>query len=246
MESINLGTPAGIQQYLEQAPIDEFNEIVQKMGVSVADLPGKGQKEKAQEVIAYLDRRNQLPDLTLTIMRSFVTKRLTQVDSASETQDLQIPPTWSNALSALNIQLESLQKQVEEIKEKPDSDEIPAKLEEITRTATAAQQLTADVVLPPADTMAVRLVPVHQLERLEEYRSDENWSFLFLGTFFGAILGIFSNWAANEPLTISRFSVILLILLVLLSSIMVAWLYRLRNRTNNILGKILSGTIKKR
>jgi len=123
----------------------------------------------------------------------------------------------------LKNNLDSIQKEVEVIQTSiKDNAQLSIKVQQlsdlITQTKQTSQELTAPVKLPPLEDMEVQLVPTHSLERLEEYRADENRYSLLIGLFGGAILGIFSNWFTNENLVITRFSVTFIILLVLLTS----------------------------
>jgi len=78
--------------------------------------------------------------------------------------------------------------------------------------------------------MSVRLVPSDSLDRLEEYRSDVNWAYLFIGAFLGAIMGILSNWATNEEFIITRYSKVLMGLFLILAIGSGAWACNINRR----------------
>jgi hypothetical protein len=103
------------------------------------------------------------------------------------------------------------------------------------------KELTARILLPERKHLNVPLAPVHSLERLEEYRSDENIAYLLTGAFVGAILGILSNWADNDPFVLTRISIVLMILLVILTIFCVIWAIRLNRRATSVKKDILSG-----
>jgi len=84
----------------------------------------------------------------------------------------------------------------------------------------------------------VRLVPSDSLDRLEEYRTDENVAYLLMGAFGGAILGFLSNLATNQQFIITRFSVMLMILFGVLTVLGIYWAFRLRGRVNRVKGRI--------
>lgn len=93
----------------------------------------------------------------------------------------------------------------------------------IDEASSRSEELKADVLLPPMDAMRVQLVPSHSLDRLEEYRSDENKAYLLIGAFLGAILGILSNWATNEDFAVTRPSAALMGFLFVLALSSIAW-----------------------
>ena len=78
-------------------------------------------------------------------------------------------------------------------------------------------KLQAPVVLPSRDDLRITLVRSDQLDRLEEYRSDENLFFGLAGLFAGAILGILDNWFTNEEFVITKPTLVLMVLLAILA-----------------------------
>lgn len=241
VDTLNLATREGIQSYLQSASNEELKEISTAFKVNIDELPGDTSKDKAQELIAYLDRRRQLPELILATMKSYVSKQLQAEDINSRIPgEIHLPLTNDNGLDALNFQMQSLRQQVEEVRKQPAQGEIINKLDELERTVDAAHQLSADIVLPPPDSMAVRLVPIQQIERLEEYRSDENWLYLLIGAFLGGIFGILSNWANTDKFELTRYSIVLMIILLFLTVLGVLWAIRLKKRAQSVVKAIIS------
>ena len=103
-----------------------------------------------------------------------------------------------------------------------------------------SKELMAPVLLPPMEDMEVRLVASHSLERLEEYRSDENKYYLFIGLFGGAILGILSNWFTSAQFTITRFSLVFIALLAILTLACVFMVTGISRRAKGLRTKLLS------
>lgn len=73
------------------------------------------------------------------------------------------------------------------------TDEIENLKAHIGTLQTTSQQLTAPIRLPDPDEMEVKLVPIESIQRLEEYRADENKWNSWLGVFVGAIIAIIVN-----------------------------------------------------
>jgi hypothetical protein len=86
--------------------------------------------------------------------------------------------------------------------------------------------------------MTVDLAPLNLIDRLEEYRSDENLYYTLLGVFAGGILGILANWATTALPTLPPFSVILIILLLILAAADGVILWRLGRRKAKVSKRI--------
>lgn len=129
--------------------------------------------------------------------------------------------------------------------EKVPNDQIQSRLLRIQNLANRAygrsDELTARILLPPTEMTDVQLLPSGVLERLEEYRSDENIAYLLIGGFGGGILGILSNWATNENYVITRFSIVLIGLFATLFILSMLWAWRIHNRALVAKNKIFSG-----
>lgn len=240
MTSLNLATQEGLQQYLEAAPLDELQDIATRLSIKFDELPGETTSDKARELIAYVDRRRQLPELVLAAMHTHITSQLSS-DESNNSDQYSKTIASNNGLKSLSLQINSLQEQVQEIRRSPTENKgLENKLNELAKTAETANRLTASVVLPSAESMAVHLAPIYKLDRLQEHQSDENWAFLLIGAFAGAILGIITNWANNENFELTKFSIVLMAIFGVLLLITLLWTVRLRKRTKTIISEIIS------
>jgi len=110
----------------------------------------------------------------------------------------------------------------------------------IERAGEIGRNLTADVVLPPAKDLRVKLVPSDSLDRLEEYRSDESRAYLLVGAFLGAALGILSNWVTQEAFTVTKISGAFLVFFVCMALLAEAWALQIGHRARNLKNRLLS------
>lgn len=148
-------------------------------------------------------------------------------------------------IAALSRDLDAVRNQIASIqKEAPANAAVAEQVQTLTSLVEQAQakskELMAPVLLPPMEDMEVRLVASHSLERLEEYRSDENKYYLFIGLFGGAILGILANWFTSAQFTITRFSVIFIALLAILTLACVFMVMGISKRAKGLRTKMLS------
>jgi hypothetical protein len=81
-------------------------------------------------------------------------------------------------------------------------------------------EISAPVYIPPRDSLAIGLVPADMVHQLEEYRSDEMRWGAIMWTFIGAVLGIIVNWATSDPIVISRASIVVTAILLLMTVVM--------------------------
>lgn len=71
-------------------------------------------------------------------------------------------------------------------------------------------KISAPVRIP---SLTIDLVPADLVYRLEEYRSDQiRWEAVFW-TFVGATFGVIVNWVTTDPITITKSSIILVVIL---------------------------------
>ena len=111
-------------------------------------------------------------------------------------------------------QLASIQEKTEKVSELSGSGkdvvsngdpEIESEIQEIKKKLENArftsEQLTAPVILPAPEDIQVRLVSSTSLQRLEEYREEENNWFSLSGVFFGAFLGMLANHFSGGTLS---------------------------------------------
>lgn len=140
-----------------------------------------------------------------------------RVDSYPTTLSL-APPAEMTQLSSRLSKIEQGLNELKAGRAKNEKVDEPLLDDLIETTASAKGQtdsmLMARLHLPPQWLTDQQLVPVTLLERLEEYRSDENLLLIFAGTFGGAILGVLGSWFIAEDLPFSRSSILFLILLV--------------------------------
>lgn len=100
--------------------------------------------------------------------------------------------------------------------------------------------ISAPVSIPKREDMAVSLVPVDIVYRLEEYRSDQQYWESTMWALVGAILGVVVNWSTSEPLVISKMSVIILIMLLVFSFITLSSALKYRKRADRIKERMLA------
>jgi hypothetical protein len=103
-----------------------------------------------------------------------------------------------NDAGRLEEQLKALRSELLEQMKRSDisgtvSQELRKLVAAVMQAQVTAQRLKADVILPAAEDMQVRLISAHSFERLEEYRSEESKWFSVAGIFGGSTLGIFVN-----------------------------------------------------
>lgn len=149
-----------------------------------------------------------------------------------------------NAAQEVAQNLEDLKKQIENLQAtEPGGDKLAQMIERfektIDRTSEASSRLQAEILLPPEEEMRVRLVPSDSLDRLEEYRSDENKAYLLIGIFSGAVLGILSNWVTADDFQVTRISVTLMLLFVTLATLAYSWARQSSQRASRIRQRIL-------
>jgi len=222
---------------------EETRALAFNLGLDFDGLHGESKSAKAREIVAYLERMGKLDRLIDTILelRPDFTMQFQSFKSAKSTS--------TSDSDLLQIELASLRQQLDEIRKGTvTGDQLSTKLDESLKTATRAigrsEELTARILLPPPEMTDVQLLPSGALDRLEEYRSDENIVYLLIGAFSGAMLGILSNWATSEDFIITRMSLVLLGIFAALFSISLIWVWRLHKRIAAIKQKVLSSTIK--
>ncbi len=102
----------------------------------------------------------------------------------------------------------------------------------------ASHALTAPVSIPPPEEMEVTLVPADRLQRLEEYRGEENFWFSFLGIVIGSILGIVINVATGGEMKIDAW---LMSGFLFIQALVLGWFaLRARRRGTALVKQLLS------
>ena len=80
-----------------------------------------------------------------------------------------------------------------------------------------AVYLSAPVFVPSSESLAIGLVPASIVDRWEEYRSDQMRWEVAAWAFIGATLGIIINWVTTNLIVISRASLIVIGVFVLMT-----------------------------
>lgn len=218
-----------------------YSELLQlsfDLGIDFDALGGEDKSSKARELIIFAERRGLLDLLVKEIRRTRPGLNLSLASNRRTTDP-------ASDIEALSIELASLRQQLNEIQRDPFSPEqVEERVNEMLRTANRAigrsEELTARVLLPPSELTDVQLLPSGMLDRLEEYRSDENVMYLLIGGFTGAVLGILSNWATSDPFVITKFSIVLLILFLILTVVSIFWTWRIKQRVARIKERIFT------
>ena len=143
-----------------------------------------------------------------------------------------------NELAALRQSVLELHKRLEPGTQ--DDERVALLQREIERSLNRAvgrtEDLTAALILPEDRT--IRLIMEHDVDRLEEYRSDENLAFLMIGLFAGAAVGIVVNWVTDSTFSPTPISITFLILFALLAGAAAYWSYRLKNRVSQVYSRL--------
>lgn len=75
---------------------------------------------------------------------------------------------------------------------------------------------TAPIYIPSRENLAIGLVPVDLVYRLEEHRSDEiKWQNI-LWVFIGSVLGMIINWVTAENFTVTKVSIIIGVVFIIM------------------------------
>ena len=253
MKRIDRQTMLGL--LVEYFGYEELRTLAVDVGMDFDRLRGEDKASKALELVVYMERHGRLKDL-VEAMRTAGSDQFAEVGAS-----VGVEREWDSFLclaesfkghrtlsevGLLKGELAGLRQQLDEVRDGVVSgEELEHRIEEMVKTATRAmersEELKARLLLPPQDVTDVRLLPSNALERLEEYRTDENVVFLLIGVFGGAILGILSNWATSDPFVIMRFSIVLMILLGVLAGGCVWWAWRLRQRAEKVKERMFCG-----
>ena len=119
--------------------------------------------------------------------------------SSIETQ----PADYINVTRQLQVQIQDIKDGLEALsagikgESKDESLTLAEEIENLRGTLSdlqsTSQEITAPVRIPSQKDMEVKLVATTSLERLEEYRSDENIWFSLFGVCLGAVMAILIN-----------------------------------------------------
>jgi len=146
---------------------------------------------------------------------------------------------FSKPANKIEEEIEKLKKELNTLqesnsKQRLDFGKINASL---SRISESGNEIKAKVLFPSPRDMSIQLVPSQYLERLEEYRNDENIAFLLLGGFLGGLIGVLSNAYSNN-IVILGYLYNFCILLGITTIISGIWVITLRNRMKIISKKI--------
>jgi hypothetical protein len=231
----------GIRRFItEEMSYSELISLASDLDVNLDDLPGETKSDKARDLFAFMMRHNRLHELEEYLVRN---KPQFMAPKRSPEPRARLPRI--DELDNLIIDMSQVRQGLREVQtEGATSSQVAQRIPDLLRLTTRAiargEELTARVVLPPSELTDVHLVPMHLLDRLEEYRSDENLASLLAGTFAGALLGVLGNWLGDAPLSIMPSSILLSILLLLLAIGSSVWWRRLRCRGRAVRGQMLS------
>lgn len=236
---------------LNNFPMEELKILSYELGLEWESFPGETKSAKAREIIVYMARRNRLGELVdeIILKRPHIDKYFPTrtPDPADEVEVFgeKIPSLYVPHADAATLELElaNLRQQVLELREGLTVEEQQGqRFEELITTINSAvgrsADLTAEMILPPPEARNIRLIPEHHFDRLEEYSSDENVSYLLVGLFVGAAVGIIVNWATNDTFNPSAVSITFLAIFVALALATVAWVFRVKRRAKKVTNQI--------
>ncbi len=218
--------------------LDEMRSMAHDLDVYNYIPWGGSLNQVVVNFIAHMERRGKIQEL-LELMKT------ARPDLADEIKFDYKSGNSGDELVNLSVDIANIRQQLLELqKVQPSEDAIDERVKSMIKVAEKASdrsdELTARLVLPSSSLTDVPLIPVHTLDRLEEYRSDENIAHLLIGLFGGSTLGILSNWATDENFTIPRFSIVLIILFIALTVACWIWARRIDNRAKAIKAKMIS------
>lgn len=147
---------------------------------------------------------------------------------------------------SLTRELAHLRRQMDKVQQEAAAGEqLQQLITTIDRAFERSNDLTARVLLPTAEDMEVRLVPAYSLERLEEYRFDQNIFYLLVGIFGGAIAGIMVHWAISEQFILTRALAVLLGLFFVFTLACIVWAWLIHRRTVRIKKHLLRPNVER-
>lgn len=242
------------EQLMELFSLDELRVLTYSLGVDYDSLPEGGKSTKIRELILYLARHGQLENLIQEASRIRPSADWNKVISLHSDQ---LQPAEQTGLETrqkdvigLESDIASLRQVVLELQSNVITDEKLKKYsEELLRYANRAidrtEDLKAELELPPPEKRKIRMIPEHQVSRLEDFgsrleqhRSDENIAFLLIGLFAGAAVGIVVNWATNDTFNPTPVSITFLIFFLVLTLGAGLWTYRIHKRVSEVQNQI--------
>lgn len=107
--------------------------------------------------------------------------------------------------------------------------------EQFSELQSASKDLTARVVLPPSEELEIRLLTTNSLDRLEEYRSNQNIWAAGVGLFGGAVMGIMVNFVTGAE--VEKTAWVLVVAFILVTAIFAYFFYADGKRVERVKGK---------
>ncbi len=204
-------------------PSAHWRDVAQTVGVTVPEPLPKGTRAERQAIILdAAEARGRLPAFAEKVASTYFEYSKSRQAAATQTDSAAKVQVSASELVQIKNELANVHNLLNEVQTSANGKKIDSQLQKKVESASLAVQekvdeLSARVILPRKEDMDVPLVPSHLLDRLEEYHSDEKVIYSLIGLFGGAMLGILGNWATNESFTVTRFSVVLLVFLAILT-----------------------------
>lgn len=160
------------------------------------------------------------------------------------------PVVQSEPVRELEVQVKDIQSAIESLASKIENqssteseeqsltivEEVQSLKQQLAQLQSTSREITAPVSLPKPQDMEVKLVAITSLERLEEYRADENEWRSWFGVFVGAIIAVFINIFTGSDVTNETY---LLGAFLLLMCVLTGWsVFRYRQRGNALRNEI--------
>lgn len=194
--------------------VTETNELLLMAGYRAL-----GDAEPAKETGLVLGWADLKASAEMDVGPHVVTKN---IDAAKEMQ-AQINDLQDSVVS-LRSSIESLPESIIDGVNKEQTDEQSLSLVEETQNIlrtlkdlqSTSREIYAPVSLPTPEQMKVPLVPSTYVERIEEYRNEQNVWFSLAGVFLGAILGLTINWVTGGKMEGPALVVLGILVLMLL------------------------------
>lgn len=248
--------PIDIGKALNFCSDDKFNEIIGSINLDSNTnfyqdfITRKSSRQTfVRELISFLQRHNRLDEI-----KNILERELQQPDSISVSEYLKekginigsnsIEVEYQDDIEDLGLTITNVKQSLDTLRkntyDKGLKEQLGSMQNELEGAALKTDKLQASVRLP--EDMTIQLVKSDLLEHLDEYRSDENKAYLLIGIFAGTESGILVNWATEENFSITRPSLVLIILFALLLGMSVWWATQLHIRATKLKKKIFRST----
>ena len=163
-------------------------------------------------------------------------------DPASDTPVVSSPTTLIAPPSTGHDDFERLNALIGELAstiQGQDTEKLIANIRAELKTSIESQSIP--IIIAAAEREPIPLVRADRLHIIEEYRDEQNKWFAIAWAFIGATFGIIVNWATGEGLVITKISLVLIGVFIILA--ILAWLsaYRFQKRADSYKRYILYG-----